>query len=138
MATVEFAVTVFILLLVGAGVAEFGRAFFYYDAVAKGTRDAARHLSTVPVASWAGATSSAQGIVTAAATAGGVPSFGTGNVSVSCAPTACGSSGVNSVTVSAQYALTLGALFPFIASANAGSNSFAVTLAPHTTMPYMW
>lgn len=143
-ASVEFAITMFMLLLIGAGIVEFGRAFWYYDSVAKGTRDAARYLSTIPTASLAGAGGTAQAIVVGAATTGGVPGFGNANVSISCAPTACGAAvlptDITSVTVSAQYALSIGALFPFIASANGndGNSTFAVTLAPHTTMPYMW
>ena len=139
----EFAIIMFVLFLIGAGIVEFGRAFWYYDAVVKGTRDAARYLSTVPTGSLAGVgTTTAGNIVVGTATAGGVPEFSAANVSISCAPTACGSavmpSNITSVTVSAQYPMSIGAVFPFITSANAGSSAFTVTLAPHTTMPYLW
>lgn len=143
-AAVEFAIIVFVLLLAGAGIAEFGRAFWYYDAVLKGTRDAARYLSIVPTSSLTTASATAQEIVVRAATSGGVPDFGNANVTVSCAPTACNAavlpSDITRVTVSAAYPLSIGAVFPFIASAsgNTGNAVFAVTLAPHTTMPYMW
>lgn len=142
-AAVEFAVIVLLLLLIGAGIVEFGRAFWYYDAMAKGTRDAARYLSTVPTAALSGAGANAREIVARSATAGGVPGFDASNVSVSCTPTACGAAvqptDVASVTVGAQYPMTLGVLFPFLASAGeGGSASIAVTLAPSTTMPYLW
>lgn len=142
-ATIEFAISVFVLLLIGAGIVEYGRAFWYYDAIAKGTRDAARYLSTVPTGSLGAAGATAQTIVAGAATAGGVPGFSNANVTITCAPTACGAAllptNVTSVTASATYALEIGAIFPFITSAGGGANStFSVTLAPHTTMPYLW
>jgi len=142
-AAVEFAITMFLLLLIGAGLVEFGRAFWFYDAVVKGTRDAARYLSTVPTANLAGVgATTASNIVVQAATAGGVPAFSSANVSISCAPTACGAavlpSNISSVTVSATYPMSIGGLFPFLVSGSAGRSSFDVTLAPHTTMPYLW
>lgn len=142
-AAVEFALVMFVMLLIGAGIVEFGRAFWYYDALAKGTRDAARYLSAVPTTSLAGAGATARDIVVRAATTGGVPDFAAGNVSVVCAPTPCElavlPTNVTTVTVGAQYPFGIGTLFPFIASpGGGGSASFAVTLAPHTTMPYLW
>ena len=44
-AAVEFALLLFLLLILVAGIVEFGRAFWYYDALAKATRDGARFLS---------------------------------------------------------------------------------------------
>lgn len=132
-AAVEFAIVVFILLLIGAGLVEFGRALWYYDALAKGTRDAARYLSVVPAATLASESATAKDIVAQAATAAFVPDFTTANVSVACVPAACVA--VTEVTVTATFPMTLGALFPFVAS---DSQTFAVTLQPHTTMPYLW
>lgn len=137
-ATIEFAISVCVLLLIGAGIVEFGRAFWYYDAIAKGTRDAARYLSIIPKANLGAAGATAQAIVADAATAGGVPGFSSANVTIACAPT-CSAVPITSVTASATYALEIGAIFPFIASAGGGANStFSVNLAPHTTMPYLW
>lgn len=147
-AAVEFAVLVFVLLLIGAGLVEFGRTLWYYNALAKGTRDAARYLSTVPAGTLGGQTATAQNIVVQAATAAFVPGFSSANVTAVCAPTACASvvqpSDVTQVTVSASFPLTVGALFPFVSS-GAGGYTFApgasgnaLTLTPHTTMPYMW
>ena len=156
-AAVEFAVVVFILLLIGAGMVEFGRALWYYDALAKGTRDAARYLSTAPTASLGTASTSNCGIsgktavdcatdfVVQTATAANVPGFAAGNVSVTCTPTACAvaakSTDITRVTVSASFSMTLGALFPFVTSTGPGSigaGSIGITLTPHTTMSYMW
>jgi Flp pilus assembly protein TadG len=137
-AAVEFAIIMFVLLLIGAGIVEFGRAFWYYDAMLKGTRDAARYLSSVPTANLSGAATTARQMVVGEAVAGGVPAFSTTNVTVSCAPTACAAAvlptDISSVTVRAQYALGIGAVFPFIG----GGGASTVTLAPHTTMPYLW
>lgn len=146
-AAVEFAVTVFVLLVIGAGIVEFGRAFWYYDAISKGTRDAARYLSTVPTGSLSAAAASTRAIVVNTATAGGVPGFADTNVDIACMPVACAVAAlptdVTRVTVSAHYAMDIGALFPFIASASGnggagGSGTFGVNLTPHTTMPYLW
>lgn len=138
-AAVEFAFLVFLLLVIGAGLVEFGRAMWYYDALAKGSRDAARYLSTVAAGNLGGSGSTtAKSIVADAAAAAGVPEFSSGDVTVSCWPTSCSAvvlpTDVTRVTVSATFPMTLGALFPFLGG---GSASMAVTLAPHTTMPYM-
>jgi Flp pilus assembly protein TadG len=136
-AAVEFAIIMFFLLMIGAGIVEFGRAFWYYNAMLKGTRDAARFLSSVPTANIAAAGSTAQAIVASSATAGGVPAFSNANVTVSCVPTACSAavapSDISRVTVRAQYALGIGDVFPFVVG-----GGFTVSLAPHTTMPYLW
>jgi Flp pilus assembly protein TadG len=45
---IEFAVVFPVLLLLFAGTTELGRLFYQYTTLAKGTRAAARYLSTVP------------------------------------------------------------------------------------------
>jgi Flp pilus assembly protein TadG len=45
-AMVEFAIVLIPLIVLAMGVAEFGHAIWQYDALTKGTRDAARYLST--------------------------------------------------------------------------------------------
>jgi Flp pilus assembly protein TadG len=45
-AAVEFALVLIPLIILALGVAEFGRAVWQYAALTKGTRDAARYLST--------------------------------------------------------------------------------------------
>ena len=143
-AAVEFAILLFVLVPIIAGIIEFGRAFWYYDAALKGTRDAARYLSTVTVAQLADGTAptTARDIAVQASTAGGVPGFTSADVTVTCDPTACGSAvvpgDVTRVTVSATFSLGIGALVPFIGPAAAAGGGYAVSLTPHTTMPYMW
>lgn len=141
-AAVEFAIVIFVLLLIFAGVVEFGRAFWYYDALGKGTRNAVRLLSMTPATNL-GATvaSDIQKIVVDSAARAGVPGFGNAHVSYSCAPTACAaatqSSDVTFVTVEVNYNLTIGGLIPFLSSSGA-SWSGVIALQPHTTMRYMY
>lgn len=45
-AAVEFAIVIFVMLLIVAGIIGFGRTFWYADALTKATRDGARFLST--------------------------------------------------------------------------------------------
>ncbi len=47
-AIIELAISLFFLLLVTIGITEIGRAFWYYNAIQKATRDAARYLSMQP------------------------------------------------------------------------------------------
>jgi Flp pilus assembly protein TadG len=42
---VEFALVIVVLLLIVSGIVEFGRVFWYYDALTKATRDGARLVS---------------------------------------------------------------------------------------------
>jgi Flp pilus assembly protein TadG len=137
-AAVEFAVIMFVLFLIGAGVVEFGRAFWYYNAMLKGTRDAARYLTAVPTMNLPSAGTTARQIVVRAATSGGVPAFSSANVDISCAPVLCSAavmpSDIRSVTVRTQYDLGIGSVFPFIG----GGGAATVTLSPQTTMPYLW
>ena len=144
-AAVELALTLFVLTLIGAGLAELGRAFWYYDALVKGTRDAARYLSTVPTSRLASAvtpTAETADIVINAANGAAVPGFTSANVSIVCAPTACASAtvpgDVTRVTVAATYPLRIGAVFPFLPPDASGTGGWTATLSPHTTMPYMW
>lgn len=140
-AAVEFAIVIGVLLLVVAGIIEFGRAFWYYDALAKATRDGARFMSTVPAA-----TINSTGVATArtmvinAATAARVsPALTDANVSVTCDSGSC----VNgtapayvSVGITA-YSLTLGEWIPFVLPLGGSTASYTVLPAPYTTMRYM-
>lgn len=139
-AVVEFAIVVFVLLLLFAGVVEFGRAFMYYDALSKGTRNAARYLATTSVAnlSATGTSADLRALVRVAADGVGMPNFTDTNVSFSCSPKDCStvktSADIQYVTVSATYSFTVGSLVPFIAANSTTRN--AVTLTPYTTMRY--
>lgn len=142
-AAVELVLVMTVLLLLAAGIVEFGRALWYYDALAKGTRDAARYMTTVPVAQLKDSRDEAQAIVVAAGTNARVPDVATGNVTVACdapAPANCGAplaSDVGTITVSVSYPMVLGEWIPFV-PAGQDASSFAITLSPHTTMRYMW
>lgn len=135
----EFALLVFLMLLIGAGIAEFGRAVWHYDALVKATRDGARYLSTVAMPKLATESSTATDLVVTAAAAAGVPNFTAANVTITCLPNACGSGAapgdITRVTVDVSYVMALGEWFPFVS--RAGKSTMDITLAPHTTMPYM-
>ena len=93
-AVIELAVTLIFLLLVTMGITEIGRAFWYYSALQKATRDGARYVSTQ---SWSGASpvSACKTSVRENAVSAGVPSVdaaGTtleNRVSVLCDGAAC-------------------------------------------------
>ncbi len=144
-AAVEFAFVLVILLLIMAGMVEFGRTFWYADALTKATRDGARVMS-----SWPTDTISSKGLGVArsitqdsANAANLSPSLATGNVQVQCLDAAFGAVVCTDGTAPANvrvsitgFTVNLGAWFPFIGTD--GPISFdAIPLAPHTTMRYM-
>lgn len=127
---IEFAIVVGILLLIIGGIFEFGRAFWYLDALTKGTRDAARYLSTsaLPLD-----TDTATGIVEDAADAARVPDFAGHNyVAITCAPDCTAPARVR-VEVTG-YPITIGGVVPFFMF---GGGTVSTTLNAHTTMRYM-
>jgi Flp pilus assembly protein TadG len=142
-AIVEFAIVLSLMLLITAGIFEFGRAFQYYDALAKATRDAARYMSAAPKATISSvAVSNAQALVVAAANAANLnPLLTTAEVVVTCldaggSAVACADgTAPNSVQVSISgYSINIGGVMPFVS----GTTSYSgVPLAPHTTMRYM-
>lgn len=144
-AAVEFAFVLVIMLLIMAGVVEFGRTFWYADALTKATRDGARLMSSWPVA-----TLSSNGVGTAktlaknSANAANVsPQLALDDVSVEClndgfSPVACadGTAPANVRVRITGFTVNLGAWFPFIGPD--GLISFSnISLSPHTTMRYM-
>lgn len=146
-AAVEFAFILPLLLLIFTGTIEFGRAMWHYDALAKAARDAARYLSTVPTvdlgAEAASATSTARTIVANAATRAGVTGLTpAADITIACAPTACGSAlfpaEVTTVTVGINYPFVIGGWIPVFGASPAEAPSVITTaLAPHVTMRYM-
>ena len=137
-AAVEFAIVLSLMLLIVAGIFEFGRAFQYYDALAKATRDGARYMSAAPKATISSvAVSNAQGFVVAASNAANLkPQLTTANVVVTCTPAACADgTAPTDVEVSISgYTITIGGVMPFVT----GTTSYTgVPLGPHTTMRYM-
>ena len=89
-AVVEFALLLILLLMIVAGIVEFGRTFWYYDALTKATRDGARFLSnaraSTTVALDTALQDQAKTMVVNAANSARVPSFSASRVAVSCDP----------------------------------------------------
>lgn len=142
---VEFALILTLLISLMAGIFEFGRAFWYYDALTKATRDGARLMSVAPKASLntavTGGIASTKTQVTDAITAAGVPDFTTNNVAVTCLNATYGDATCTDGTapggVRVQivgYTLTIGQFIPFLLGA---SSSYTAALSPHTTMRWM-
>lgn len=143
-AAVEFAILLIPLLLMTGMIVELGRAFWYYDALAKSTRDAARLLSIAPKETFASAgIPSAEALVVNASHAAGLPlDLDTGDVVVSCydgsyqAVNCEDNNPPHYLRVDVSYTLTIGDLFPIVFPAGS-LTSLPVTLAPATTMRYM-
>jgi Flp pilus assembly protein TadG len=142
-AAVELALILILLTAMMAGIFEFGRAFWYYNALTKATRDGARMMSVSPTATIA---SSAVGLaktnVVNAVIAAGVPSFGVANVAVTCLTAALVDStcvdGTAPGGVRVQivgYTITIGQFTPFYIPGS--STSITANPSPHTSMVYM-
>lgn len=153
-AAVEFALVIVILLLILAGIIEFGRAFWYYDALTKATRDGARFMTTVAKGNIGTAAAApanippytsgnpltVRSIVVNAANAANVsPVLTPGNVSVSCQDAvfqtvSCqdGTAPVNVKVAITGYSVTIGEWIGFVLPSGGGA-----TFTPHTTMRYM-
>ncbi|HJW01849.1 MAG TPA: TadE family protein [Azospira sp.] len=147
-AVVEFALVLPVLLLVIAGLAEFGRVIWYYDALAKATRDGARSLSLVTRTDWSdntargAALTAAQTLVVNAAAAANLPALASSNVQVQCDSGSgfnnCSSTFPNYVRVAVvNYGVDLGDLFPLITVERNAWSVTTVSLRPVTAMPYM-
>lgn len=148
-AAVEFAFVVFILMLIVAGMIEFGRTFWYADALTKATRDGARLLSTWETSDIDNGVTAAKDQVILVSTAANVsPALVRANVEVECdnsspsSPTfsfgncSPGTAPANVRVSITGFNVTLGAWFPFIGPNGLISFS-SINLAPHTTMRYM-
>jgi Flp pilus assembly protein TadG len=151
---VEFAFVLVILLLIMAGMVEFGRTFWYANALTKATRDGARLMSTWDASDInTGVTKAKEQVIDVAAAANVSPALTSAKVQVQCdylhdysVPSsyssfsfgAC-SAGTppTAVKVSiSDFTVNLGQWFPFIGPN--GLISFSgIALAPHTTMRYM-
>lgn len=139
-ALVEFGLVASILFLLLAGTWEFGRAFAYYDALSKATRDGARYMSVAKKANInSSAVSNAKDIVVAAANAAKVPGFARSNVVVTCLDASYNDSACADGTAPGGirveitgYAVNIGQTIPLIGNAVRNIN-----LTPRTTMRYM-
>lgn len=148
-AIVEFALILTLLITLMAGIFEFGRAFWYYDAMTKATRDGARLMSVADMTTIASvgvgrAKDQVVFVVTDPDGGARVPDFTTANVVVTCLDAAFDDStcadGTAPGGVRVQitgYTMAIGQFIPFLI----GNSSYSVTLAPpnspHTSMAYM-
>lgn len=127
-AAVEFAIVIGLLVLITGGIIEFGRVFWYLDALTKATRDGARYLSTsapLPLD-----TNKAKDVVVKAATQAGLPAFDVGKVSIACDGDCNTAPGYVTVAITG-YSVAFGSWFVIPLP----SGPWALT--PHTTMRYM-
>ncbi len=145
-AIVEFALVLTLLITLMAGIFEIGRAFWYYDALTKATRDGARLMSMAANSEIKAGVGLAQTRVVNAVSAAGVPNFLATNVTVTCLNAAYGVIDCANVTVTPPvappwgvrvqivgYTMTIGQFIPFLI----GASSNSATLSPQTTMRYM-
>lgn len=136
-AAVELALLITLLLLIVAGVVEFGRSIWYYDALSKGTRDSARYLSyakeSETVAINASHINKAIEMLEFAANEANVPGFKAEYVTVTC-DTDCDETPTH-VTVKVAYPILIGELIPFFVTLV--PTTWNVTLSPQTTMRYI-
>lgn len=136
-AVIEFALLLVLLLMFVAGVIEFGRAFWYYDALTKATRDGARYLSNTRVSALvaldAATQDQAKQMVVDAAALAQVPSFAAADVAVICEPS-CDAPDYVTVAINA-YPITIGGWIPIFLPI--GSTTWSATLSPSTAMRYM-
>jgi len=148
---VEFAIILALMIMMVAGLVEFGRVMWHYDALAKGTRDGARIVSITDFSSLGSAVSKAQTAVVAAATAARIAGLTASKVSVRCdddmndaADYACtdtrftaASPPVRVIVGISGYSLTVGAILPMIRQDGSVWQAYSLALAPKTSMPYM-
>lgn len=140
---VEFAFVSIVILMMTAGIVEFGRVFWYYNALDKATRDAARYISALPATDITNGTEAATAVlkaknlvVSAVNGARVSPVLTTANVSIVCDADVCNGTKPSNVTVSiTNFNVGVGSWFPFVLSSSGGFGS--VSLKPETTMRYM-
>lgn len=141
-AVIELALLLTLLVTIVAGIFEFGRVFWYYDALSKATRNAARTLSVSATASIAltGAAAAKAQVVDAASSAG-LPGFTSANVLVKCLNSSMlqsdcvDGSAPYGVRVSITgYTVQMASSIPFVGDDAA---DYILTLSPAATMPYM-
>ena len=148
-AAVEFGLLIVLLLMIVAAVIEFGRAFWYYDALTKATRDGARLVSMADVDAIETVESNAIDMVVAAGNdAKVIPQLTTSNVEVECEVggtwgNCTDGTAPDQVRVSiVNFSMVIGGgwipILPPPGTLGSGPVSFGtITLAPHTTMRYM-
>lgn len=146
-AAVELAFVIIFLLMLVAGIVEFGRAFWYYDALTKATRDGARLLSMAQRDTFTAAIDAAKDRVVASANAANLqPALTSADVSVTCmsqdfSSIGCdnGNNAPHNVRVAIDgYTIDIGGMIPFLSPTGGAAKTYRdVTLAPQTTMRFM-
>jgi Flp pilus assembly protein TadG len=141
-ALIELGLVISILMVLMAGIFEYGRAFWFYETLTKATRDAARTFSVTPKTNIASSgVDKAKAIVYDAAIASGISDFTTSNVTVTCLDwngtdyadgTCTNGTAPAGVRVQVSYDLTIGQFIPFVSNGSGGT-----TLAPRTSMRFM-
>lgn len=140
-ALIEFALVATILVVLLAGIYEFGRAFWFYDALSKATRDGARAMSVAKTATISSVgVPAAKTVVANAAVAAGITTFDTSYVTVTCLDTSynttsCtdGMTSLGAVRVEITgFSVSIGHTVPLI-----GNNVSVINLTPRTTMRHM-
>ena len=139
---VEMAILVVVMFLIMAGIVEFSRAFWYYNAIDKASRDAARFMSSVPSVEILDSTKTTAAVAKAKElaliTANGAnvsPTIVAADIDILCDAAACSGTKPTNVTATVTLVLNLGSIFPFVSVTNGSYGD--VTLAPSTTMRYM-
>lgn len=143
-AAVEFAIVLIPLLLIVAGIIECGKAFWYYDALAKATRDAARLMSMADKDAIVSAKSNAENLVVNSVNAARVsPALTTDNVNVECMNAVYASQVCTNGTAPAHvrvsivnFSVDVGEWIPFISDTNIVRWN-DIALSPSTTMRYL-
>lgn len=142
-AAIEFALVLLILLLIIGGIFEFGRVFWYYNALAKATRDGARLMSLSSTLNNTSITA-VKNLVASEANAARVspPVVGNDHVLAECLNESFGlvscddASAPANVRVSVSgYTVTIGGWMPLFSTLG-GTVSYTVSVAPQTTMRY--
>ena len=135
---IEFAIVFPVLLLMFAGITELGRLFYQYTTLAKGTRAAARYLSTVQNVS--SNTTNAKNIVLCGNAAGcggpgqpsiSLPNLTAGNVVVTAPPSGAGVKYVTVEITGYDYRFLVFNLDTL------SGGTFNISLSPRTRMRYM-
>jgi len=141
-ALIELGLVISVLMVLMAGIFEYGRAFWFYETLAKATRDAARTFSVTPKANIASSgVDKAKDVVYQAAIASGIPGFTSADVTVTCLDwsgtdytdgTCTNGTAPAGVRVQVGYDMMIGEFIPFVSN---GTGS--TTLAPRTSMRFM-
>lgn len=150
-AAVEFVIVLIPLLLIVAGIVEFGKVIWYYDALTKATRDGARLMSMADKETIEDAKNNAQTLVINtvkdARVSPDLTSGDEGNVRAECLsadykPQSCtnGTAPINVRVRIVNFNVDLGEWIPFISNTNDGIDTIDwndISLSPSTTMRYM-